>query len=151
MRGLLQDVRFALRQLRKNPAIHDCGYGDAGGGDLRQQHGVQLDRRDDAAPDSGGARHGALVSVMRGQWNISPTPPLSYLDYRDLREQNHSFEGILAYHHDWLTLTGGATPERIYVANVSANYFDVLGVKPLLRAVFPAGRRDAGRACPMSF
>ena len=45
---------------------------------------------------------------MRGQWNISPSPPLSYPDYRDLREQNHSFVGILAYNHDWLTLTGGS-------------------------------------------
>ena len=81
---------------------------------------------------------------MRGQWNISPTPPFSYPDYRDLRDQNHSFEGILGYHHDWLTLTGGAQPERIYVANVTANYFDVLGVKPLYGRFFRAGRRNAG-------
>src|SRR5579863_2003904 len=78
-----------------------------------------------------------LVSIMRGQWNISPTPPLSYLDYRDLREQNHSFAGILAYHHDWIALTdGGAVPERIYIANVSSNYFDVLGVRPMLGRFF---------------
>ena len=83
----------------------------------------------------------SLVSVMRGQWNSSPTPPFSYLDYRDLRDQNHSFEGIIGYHHDWIALTGGATPERIYVANVTANYFDVLGVKPLYGRFFPAGRR----------
>ena len=29
-------------------------------------------------------------------------------------------------------------PERIYVANVSANFFDVLGIKPLAGAVLPA-------------
>jgi predicted permease len=85
-----------------------------------------------------GARHTEnLVSVMRGAWSTSPTPPFSYLDYRDLREQNHSLSGILAYHHDWSTLTrAGTMPERIYIANVSANYFDVLGVKPLLGRFF---------------
>src|SRR3984957_15275466 len=49
-----------------------------------------------------------LVSLQRGERNFSPTPPFSYLDYRDLRWQNHTFTGILAYHHDWITLTGGA-------------------------------------------
>ena len=61
---------------------------------------------------------------------------MSYLDYRDLREQNRSFVGILAYNHDWLTLTGGATPERIYVGNVSSNFFDLLGIHPLLGRFF---------------
>jgi predicted permease len=79
----------------------------------------------------------SLVSLERGEWNTSPAPPLSYLDYRDLRERNRSFVGILAYHHDWITLTGGgAVPQRIYIANVSSNYFDLLGVKPLLGRFF---------------
>ena len=81
---------------------------------------------------------GDLVSLQRGERNFSPTPPFSYLDYRDLREQNHTFTGILAYHHDWITLTGGTQPERVYIANVSANYFDVLGMKPMLGRFFLA-------------
>src|SRR5438874_879305 len=59
-------------------------------------------------------------------------------DKRHLRKQNHTFTGILAYHHDWITLTGGAQPERVYIANVSANYFDVLGIKPMLGRFFLA-------------
>ncbi|MGA2535529.1 MAG: ABC transporter permease [Terracidiphilus sp.] len=47
-----------------------------------------------------------------------------------------SLTGILAYHQDWITLTGGALPERAYIANVSANYFDVLGIKPVLGRFF---------------
>src|SRR5579859_1838323 len=125
MTGLLQDVRFALRQLRKTLgftgiavamlAVAICANSTV----FSWIEGTMLR----PVP---GARHTAdLVSIMRGQWNISPAPPLSYLDYRDLRDQNHSCTGILAYHHDWLTLTGGVQPERLYVANVSANYFDV--------------------------
>jgi predicted permease len=44
--------------------------------------------------------------------------------------------GILAYHNDWIALTGGAQPERVYIANVSANYFDVLGIKPVVGRFF---------------
>ena len=57
-------------------------------------------------PIPGARDMSSLVSVMRGKRNCSPTPPFSYLDYRDLRDQNHSFEGIIGYHHDRLALTG---------------------------------------------
>ena len=138
MNGLLQDVRFALRQLRKSPgftitaglmlAIAICANSTVFSWiDGTMLHPLPM------AQDTG-----ALVSVMRGQWNISPSPPLSYLDYRDLRDGNQTFSGILAYHHDWLTLTGDANPQRINVANVSSNFFDVLGRKAGARPVLPA-------------
>ncbi len=146
MTGLLQDLRFALRQLRKNPgftitaaamlAVAICAnstiFSWINGTML---HPIPVARDTDS-----------LVSVMRGQWSITPRPPFSYLDYCDLRDGNRSFSGMLAYHHDWLTLTGGATPERIYVANVSANYFDVLGIKPALGRFFLPGEeaREGG-------
>ena len=137
MAGLLRDTRFAVRQLRRNLgftitatvmlAIAICANGTV----FSWINGTMLH------PIPGARHTEELVSVMRGAWNTSPTPPLSYLDYRDLREQNHSLTGLLAYHSDWITLTGaGAAPERIYIGNVSANYFDVLGVKPLLGRFF---------------
>jgi predicted permease len=136
MSGLLQDVRFALRQLRKSPgftitatamlAIAICANSTV----FSWIDGTMLH------PIPKARDTGSLVSVMRGQWSVSPSPPLSYLDYRDLRERNHTFIGMLAYHHDWLTLTGNGTPERIYVANVSSNFFDVLGIKPALGRFF---------------
>jgi predicted permease len=136
MNGLLQDVRFALRQLRKSPgftitaglmlAVAICANSTV----FSWIDGTML------RPIPGARDTGSLVSVMRGQWNTSPSPPLSYPDYRDLREQNHSFVGILGYNHDWLTLTGGATPERIYVCNVTSNFFDLLGIRPMLGRFF---------------
>jgi predicted permease len=148
VRGLIQDVRFALRQLRKNPAytvaatvmlaVAICANGTV----FSWIDGTMLH------PIPGARDMSSLVSVMRGQWNISPTPPFSYLDYRDLRDQNQSFDGITAYHHDWLALTGGDRPERIYVANVAANYFDVLGVKPLYGRFFRPEEEAAGRSIP---
>jgi len=136
MAGLLQDVRFAFRQLRKSPgftltavlmlALAICANSTV----FSWIDGTMLNPIPKARNTS------ELVSVMRGQWSTSPAPPFSYLDYRDLRERNHSFEGMLAYHHDWLTLTGNGMPERIYVANVSSNFFDVLGIKPTLGRFF---------------
>jgi predicted permease len=96
-------------------------------------------------PIPGASHTGDLVSLMRGARNESPSPPFSYPDYRDLRDNNHSFTGILAWHHDWLSLTSGDTPIRIYGANVSANYFDVLGVKPIMGRFFlPAEETPQG-------
>ena len=136
MGGLLQDVRFALRQLRKSPgftitavlmlALAICANSTV----FSWINGTMLH------PIPKARDTGSLVSVMRGQWNMSPVPPLSYPDYRDLRERNQTFSGMLAYHHDWLTLTNGAMPERIYVANVSSNFFDLLGIKPALGRFF---------------
>ena len=137
MTGVLQDVRFALRQLRKNPgftitatlmlAVAICANSTV----FSWINGTMLH------PIPGARDTGALVSLQIGVRNVSPVPPLSYLDYRDLRDQNHSFEGILAYNHDWITLTGrSGAPQRIYLANVSSNFFDVLGVKPTLGRFF---------------
>src|SRR5512142_1409583 len=136
MSRLLGDLRYALRQLRKSPgftltavtmlAVAICANSTV----FSWIDGTML------RPIPGARDAGDLVSLQRGERNFSPVPPLSYLDYRDLREQNHTFAGMLAYHHDWITLTGGAQPERVYVANVSANYFDVLGIRPMLGRFF---------------
>jgi predicted permease len=131
-----RDVRYALRQLRKSPgftitatamlAVAICANSTV----FSWIDGTML------RPIPGARDAGELVSLQRGERNFSPTPPFSYLDYRDLREQNHTLAGILAYHNDWIALTGGAQPERVYIANVSANYFDVLGIKPVLGRFF---------------
>ena len=136
MAGLLQDVRFALRQLRKNRrfaltttamlAVAICANSTV----FSWIDGTMLH------PIPGAQDAGDLVTLVRGEWSTSPVPPFSYLDYRDIRDQNHSLSGFLAYSHDWITLTGGARPERIYIANISSNYFDVLGIRPFMGRFF---------------
>jgi predicted permease len=146
MAGLLQDVRFALRQLRKSPgftltAVLMLALAISANSTVFSWiDGTMLHPIPKARNTS------ELVSIMRGQWSTSPAPPFSYLDYRDIRERNHSFSGMLAYHHDWLTLTGSGTPDRIYAANVSSNFFDVLGIKPALGRFFLPGEeaREGG-------
>jgi len=148
MAGLLRDVRYAIRQLRRSPgfsiiAVLMLALGICANSTVFSWINATL-----LHPIAGTRSTDDLVSVMRGEWNTSPSPPLSYLDYRDLREQNHSLVGILAYHHDWLALTGSANPERIYVGNVSANYFELLGVRPLLGRFFLPEEETNPRAVP---
>ncbi|MGC2639146.1 MAG: ABC transporter permease [Acidobacteriaceae bacterium] len=136
MTGFLQDTRYALRQLGRSPwftatailmlALGICATSTA----MSWIEGTMLN------PVPGARDTGRLVSVMRGTWNVSPTPPFSYPDYRDLREANRTFSGMLGYHHEWATITEGERPERIYAAEVSANYFDVLGIRPVLGRFF---------------
>jgi len=65
--------------------------------------------------------------------------PISAPEYLDLHSQLPALQDVAA---DWpisVNLTGSGDPERIQAAAVSSNYFDVLGVAPLLgRAFTPA-------------
>lgn len=136
MAGLSHDIRYALRQLGRSPyftatailmlALGMCAAGTA----MSWMAGTLLN------PVPGARDTGRLVSIMRGTWNTSPGPPFSYPDYRDLREANRTFSGMLGYHHEWATITEGDRPQRIYAAEVTANYFDVLGIQPALGRFF---------------
>ncbi len=136
MAGLFRDIRYALRQLRRSPsfaatailmlALGICATSTV----MSWIEGTMLN------PVPGARDTGRLVTIMRGTWNVSPSPPFSYPDYRDLRDANRTFSGILGYHHEWATLTGGDSPQRIYAAEVTGNYFDVLGIQPALGRFF---------------
>ena len=136
MTGLLKDIRYALRQLGRSPyftasavlmlALGICATSTA----LSWIEGTML------RPVPGARDTARLFTIMRGTWNVSPSPPFSYPDYRDLRDSNRTFSGILGYHHEWATLTGGDAPQRIYAAEVTGNYFDVLRIQPVLGRFF---------------
>lgn len=62
--------------------------------------------------------------------------PFSIAELRDYRERTRSFEEIVEYHSMSFTLLGGEEPERVLTGVVSAGFFDVLGVEPLLGRAF---------------
>jgi len=57
---------------------------------------------------------------------------LSYPDFFDWRAQNHSFDGFAAYHDNTVTLTGSGEPRHLDSQVVSADFFKLLGVSPML-------------------
>jgi predicted permease len=56
----------------------------------------------------------------------------SYPDYVDLRDRNGTLEGLAAINGAIAGLDSGGNPSRVWVYEVSGNYFDVLGVQPYL-------------------
>jgi putative ABC transport system permease protein len=57
---------------------------------------------------------------------------LSVQEVLDYRQQSSSFSELAEYHSMTFTLLGAKVPERVVTGVISANYFDVLGVKPEL-------------------
>jgi len=76
------------------------------------------------------------VSVVK----VAPSgeAPILGTDFLTLQSESRTLEPIAAYIFRGLSLTEGA-PERIYSAQVTADFFPTLGVKPILgRALLPA-------------
>jgi len=65
--------------------------------------------------------------------------PMSFKNYLDFRDQNDVFSGLAAFTPAGATLTGNGEPKPLPATLVTANYFDVLGVKPALGRAFLPG------------
>jgi putative ABC transport system permease protein len=74
--------------------------------------------------------------LLAERWPQFPRLSLSYLNYKDWRDQSHSFEAVGAVRNSVMTMTGGAEAERLPSQNVTANLFDLLGTKPELGRAF---------------
>jgi hypothetical protein len=114
MNTLVQDVRFALRQLRKSPgfaltAVLTLALGIGANTTILSWISSTL-----LNPIPGVTRTGNMFTLTRGEKNDHPSPPLSYPDYVDLRDNAKSLSGLLAYHDDYMIITGTAKPVRIY-------------------------------------
>ena len=136
MEVLLQDFRYACRMLAKSPAfaalaVLTLALGIAANTTIFSWISATI-----LDPVPGTRDTSDLVTVMRGDVSEHPTPPFSYPDYVELRERTASFSGLLAYHDQYVSLSGSGKPERLYGALISANYFEVLGVKPILGSSF---------------
>jgi len=148
MNALIQDVRYGIRLLVKNPGFTALvvitlalGIG-ANSTVFSWINATLLD------PIPGVADTRQLVSVMRGERSEHPTPPFSYPDYADLRARTRSMSGLLAYHQDFVSLTGSGKPERIQGEFISADYFDVLGVPPIFGRAFLSREEEKPGATP---
>jgi putative ABC transport system permease protein len=80
-------------------------------------------------------------------WGVSQAAFAAY------REQNRSFETVALYTNSAINLTGAGEPERLPMTNVTANFFKVFGVNPLLGRTFVEGEDSAGKngVCVISY
>ena len=74
-----------------------------------------------------------LVMIEYGR---DASPQQSYPDYIDLRDRNHSFDGMAMYTIAPVGVDTGGKASTAWVYEASGNYFDVLGVQPLLGRFF---------------
>jgi predicted permease len=61
---------------------------------------------------------------------------ISYPNFLDWRRENGSFSDLAAYRGDNFNLTGTGEPERVPAEMLSASFFPLLGVKPILGRTF---------------
>ena len=129
------DVRYAVRMLAKSPgfplvAILTLALGIGANTAIFTVANTLLLR---PLPYTNPSRLALLFADRRGQLQ-----GFSYLRYSLLRDQTRSFSGVAAFASDTFNLTGRGDPEQLSSARVSANFFDVLGVRPELGRTFAA-------------
>jgi len=143
MTGLLQDLRYGLRRLRKNPgfAIVTTITLALGIGSTTTIFSVvnavllaPLPYRD--------------VDRLAMIWGSNPSRgdlqfPVSPGDFSDWKQKNDVFEDIAASTDDELTLTGAGEPKLVIGYAITANYFRILGVAPRLGRTFTEQEADS--------
>lgn len=72
----------------------------------------------------------------------------SYPDYLDLRDRNRSFEDLAAYDIAQAGLDSGKNPSRVWLYEVSGNYFDVLGIRPYVGRFFHSSDEHGPASAP---
>jgi len=146
MNSIWQDVRYSLRIIAKAPgfaaiAILTLALGIGANTTIFSWINSTL-----LNPVPGLTNPSEVVSLTVGkQWNNPLGFP--YPDIEAMRDGQKSFTGIAVCMFSTVSLTGKGKPDRVWGMVASANYFDVLGVRPLLgRGFLPAEDEKPGGA-----
>ena len=134
LESIFADVNFAIRKLRKSPgfsvtAILTLALGiGANVVVFSVLNGLILRPLDVPQPEN-------LFQVVHGNGKAGWTSQ-SYRDYLDYRDRDASFSGLMAYQIQRVGLSVGKSNTRSWGYAASGNYFDVLGLKPVLGRFF---------------
>jgi predicted permease len=139
---LLQDLRYGLRMLAKSPsftavAVLTLALGIGANSALFSVvNGVLLNPLPYAEPDR-------LVALYSLDANFTQSS-ISYPNFLDWVRDNRSFSALAAFRGTDFNLTGMGEPERVPVEMVSASFFPLLGVRPVLGRTFRPEEDQAG-------
>lgn len=142
MGTLLEDIRYGLRMLRKNPgftavALLTLALGiGANTAVFSIVNGVLLNPLPFPNPDK-------LVVLFESKPNFKEGS-ISYPNFLDWQRDNRSFTSIAAYRPDSFSLTGASEAEQVRGQMVSADFFSVLGVKPVIGRTFTTAEDQLG-------
>jgi predicted permease len=133
--GFVRDLRHGVRLLRKSPAyaassIAVLALGIAAATAIfSAAYGVLL--RPLPFPEPG-----RLVRLWDTFGNPGNLAPVSYPNFRDWRAWNQSFSAMAAFQEGNTVLTGLGEPTPLQTLAASANFLDLLGVRPALGRTF---------------
>ena len=135
MEKLLQDIRFGFRQLIKQPGFAALAI-------ISMALGIGANTSIFSLVDTALLRPLAvkepsqLVELYGTLHNGADWSLQSYPNYKDYRDRNTVFSGLFVYRVVVSSLTVSNSSQRVWGYLVSGNYFDVLGVKPMLGRAF---------------
>ena len=147
MNILWQDLRYAAKTLRKSPgfaavAIFTLALGIGANTaifsvvssvliqPLPYQDGERLVR----IQQSLHGPHGGAVQNLQ----------VSVPELKDYEQRSHTLDGVAEYHSLWFTLLDRGEPERVQSGIVSSNYFELMGIRPLLGQTFSDAADSSG-------
>ncbi|HSB76039.1 MAG TPA: ABC transporter permease, partial [Terriglobales bacterium] len=144
MERLLQDIRYGLQNLRRNPgfaavAVITLALGIGANTAMFSIVNAVLLR---PVPYSTPERLLKLYTSMPQFRQAS----VSYPNFLDWQRRSRSFELMAAYRHDSFNLTGQASPERLRGEMASATIFPLLGIKPIIGRTFAEAEDRRGAA-----
>ncbi len=142
MEALKQDVLYGLRMVLAKPAFSlivilalALGIG-VNSSIFSVVNGVLLKPLAYKDPDQ-------LIRIWE-KWGGFEHGSVAYLNFKDWRERNQSFDLMAAYRWTGFNLTGGDQAERIFGRQVSSEMLKVLGVAPALGRDFNADEDREG-------
>ncbi len=139
---VMQDIRFGARVLAKSPgfaavAILTLALGIGANTALFSiVNGVLLNPLPYPEPDR-------LVTLHESKPNFA-SGSISFPNFLDWQRENHSFSEMAIARPSGFTLTGQGESEQINAEFISADFFTVLGVKPVFGRMFLPGEDRVG-------
>ena len=144
---MITDIRYGLRQLIKHPgftlvAVLTLALGiGANTAIFSVVNAVLLKPLPFPAPEE-------LVAIGGVDLSETASPPrlysLCFPDFADFREQNRSFSSMAVYRDRTVALVDEKGAQSVRGEKVSGEFFDVLGVKPILGRGFTRADEQAG-------
>ncbi|HTQ84583.1 MAG TPA: ABC transporter permease [Candidatus Solibacter sp.] len=132
---LMQDLRYAIRTLRRNPGFVAVGVISlalgigANAAIFSLMDAVLLSRLPVRHPEEL-----VVLSTLNADSEIETS--FSYPMYRHLRDENEVFAGVIARGGAQFNMSYHGVNERVSGELVSGNYYDVLGVRPYAGRLF---------------
>ncbi|MGA7925725.1 MAG: ABC transporter permease [Candidatus Sulfotelmatobacter sp.] len=145
LQSLLQDLRYAIRQLRKSPgftsvALFTLALGIGANTSIFSAVNAVLLR---PLPYRDPNRLVYIWSAEKARGINQST--VSIPDFRDWQQQNHVFAGMTALFASTFNFSGANEPLQVNGWTVATNFFDVLGARPQLGRTFVPDEEQWGK------